>query len=85
MMHVKLHNTRLVSHHNVWITQRITPQGSIMGKTQEVAGALAPAPSFLGDYREGHQLLHRVSTQTHSKFEIQRTTETVLSYIHHFK
>jgi hypothetical protein len=85
MLHVQLRHRRLASRHNVWITRHITPQGSIMGENQEFNGAVAPPPRFLDQYREGHQLLHRALTQTYSKIERQRTTKTVLSYIHHFK
>jgi hypothetical protein len=85
MMHVQLRYIILASRHNVWITRRITPQGSIMGKTQEVDGAVAPTPRLLEDDREGHQPLHGAPTQTHSKLKRQRTTKTVRSYIHHFK
>jgi hypothetical protein len=56
-----------------------------MGKTQEVNGAVAPAPRFLDDNRKVHQLLQRAPTQTHSKLDRQRTTENVQSYIHHIK
>jgi hypothetical protein len=85
MLHVQLRDRRLVSRHNVWITRCITPQGSIMGKHQEVDVAVAPTPRLLDDYREGYQLIHRAPTQTQSKLEIKRTTKTVRSYIHHFK
>jgi hypothetical protein len=63
----------------------MTPQGSIMGKTQEVDGTVAPTPILLDDYREGHQPLHRTTTQTHSKLERQWTTKTIRSYIQHSK
>jgi hypothetical protein len=56
-----------------------------MVKTQEVNGAVSPTPILMDDYREGHQLLHRVPTQTDSNLERQRTTKTVRSYIHNFK
>jgi hypothetical protein len=85
MLHVQFHSRRLASPHNMGITRRITPQGSIIRKTQEVDGAVAPTPRFLDDYRQGLQLLHISPTQTHSKLKRQRTTETVRSYIHHFK
>jgi hypothetical protein len=62
MLHVQLRKRRLASRHKVWITRRITPQGSTMGKTQEVNGAVAPAPRFLDDYRGGHQILDRAPT-----------------------
>jgi hypothetical protein len=71
MLHVQLRSRRLASRHNVLITQRITPQGSIMGKTQEVDGAVAPTPRLLDDYREWHQPLHKAPTQTHGKLERQ--------------
>jgi hypothetical protein len=74
MMNVQLRDIRLASRHNVWITRCITPQCSIMGKTQEVNGVVAPTPRLLEDDREGHQPLHRALTQTYSKLERQRTT-----------
>jgi hypothetical protein len=58
-MHVKLHDRRLASRRDVWITQCITPQDIIMRKTQEVDGAVAPTPRLLADNREGHQQIHR--------------------------
>jgi hypothetical protein len=56
-----------------------------MVKTQEVNEVVAPAPIFLDDNKEGHQLLQLAPTQMHSKIDQQQTTETVRSYIHHFK
>jgi hypothetical protein len=85
MMHVQLRDRRLAPSHNVWITRLITPQGSIIRKIQEVNGEVAPAPIFLDDNREGHQLLQRASTQTHSKLDEQRTKEIIRGYIHHIK
>jgi hypothetical protein len=77
MLHVQLRDRRLVPRQYVWITQCITPKGSIMGKTQEVDGAVAPTPRLLDDDREGHQPLHRTLTQTHSELERQCTTKTI--------
>jgi hypothetical protein len=85
MLHVQLFNRRLASCHNVWITGRITPQGGIMGETQEVNVAVAPVPRFLDNNKEGHQLLQQTPTQTHIKLDRKQTTETVWSYIHHHK
>jgi hypothetical protein len=85
MLHVQYQDRRLASRHNVWITQCITPQGSIMGKTQEVDGEVAPTPRLMYDNREGHQPLHITLTQMHSKLKRQRTTKTVRSYIQHSK
>jgi hypothetical protein len=53
MLHVQLRDRILTAHHNVWITRLITPQGSIMGETQEVDGGVAPNPRLLDDNREG--------------------------------
>jgi hypothetical protein len=39
----------------------------------------------MDDNIEGHHLLQRAPTQTHIKLDRQQTTETVRSYIHHFK
>jgi hypothetical protein len=56
-----------------------------MGKTQEVDGAVASTPRLLDNDREGHQPLHRTTTQTHSKLERQQTTKNARSYIQYSK
>jgi hypothetical protein len=85
MLHVQLFNRILAPCHNMWITGRITRQGGIMGETQEVNVAVAPVPRFLDNSKEGHQLLQQTPTQMHIKLDRKQTTETVWSYIHHFK
>jgi hypothetical protein len=85
MLHVQLRDIRLAPCPNLWITLCITPQDIIMGKTQEVDGAVASTSRLLDDDREGHQPLHRTTTQTHGKLERQRTTKTVWSYIQYSK
>jgi hypothetical protein len=62
----------------MWITQLITPQGSIMEKTQEVNGAVAPFPKFLDDNREGNQLSQRTSIHTHSLGATFTTSKNLL-------
>jgi hypothetical protein len=85
MLHVQLRDRRMASRPNMRINRCITPQGSIMGKTQEVHGAVAPNPRLLDKDIEGHQPLHITLTKTHSKLERQLTTKTIWSYIPHFK
>jgi hypothetical protein len=69
----------------MWITQFITSPISIMGKTQEVNGAVAPASRLLDENREGHQPLQRTPTQTNIKLDHRQTTEPVWLPIHNTK
>jgi hypothetical protein len=71
MLHVQLRDRRLAPRPNVSLNRCISSYGSIMGKTQKVDGSVASTPRLLDNDREGHQPLHRTTTQTHNMLKIQ--------------
>jgi hypothetical protein len=71
MLHVQFRDRRLDPRHKVLTTRLVTSQGSIMGKTRELNGAVAPASIFVDDNREDHQPLQRAPTQTYSRLDRQ--------------